>query len=244
MATPVFNGTGGSDTNQAVVTLPTTVAAGDLLMVFVGIDSNAGIASSPTDSTSDAWTTELIDNGANASAAVFCKTADGDEGAGLLTIVHTGGVESFGAVCVKIPAAEWGGTIGTDVDLPTAWTYDSAGTANPDPPTSDTHSWGTGAPTVYLTALVMNTAQTAAPTAPSTYTIDSTNGYAQNGATTGVGSCAVAWKEATSTADDPGTWTCDTSTINRTITVAVKGVAAAASGGIRPLVGSGNGLVG
>jgi len=29
-ATPVFNGTGGSDTNQAIVTLPTTVAAGDL----------------------------------------------------------------------------------------------------------------------------------------------------------------------------------------------------------------------
>jgi len=228
-ATPVFNGTGGSDTNQAIVTLPTTVAAGDLLMVFVGIDTNAGIASSPTDSTSDAWTTELISNGPNASAAVFCKTADGDEGGGSLTIVHTGGVEDFGAVCMKIPATEWGGTLGTDVDLPTEWVYDSASTSNPEPPSSDIHAWGTTVPTVYVTALVMNSSQSAAPTAPNNYTIDTTNGFAQNGATTGIGSCAVAWRETTSTADDPGTWTCDTSTINRTVTIAVKGVATAIS---------------
>lgn len=241
MAFPSYTGYSatGDDTGDgdiAPMILPATVGAGDLFVLIAAVDSSAGITgASDNSATSGTWTTLGLKNEANVSGGLFYKIANGDEDSTTVTVAHTGANESFALRLLHFAAADWHGTSAPESEA-NPWTLGADTTTTPDAPASPTASWG-ASDNLVVTLLVCNDDPTTV-TAPSGY---GSVAQVSIGTTTGA-HIVTAEKQITSSSDDPGTWTITASHVKGT-TLIVRG-AAAASGGMGALLGTGRGLIG
>jgi hypothetical protein len=91
----------GASSTTSVVTLPTGISSGDLLLLVVGIFTIAGSITTPA-----GWT-QLATNGTFETTSIFYRQADGTEGSSV-TVTHT----SAGcvALCYRITGQLAGGT--------------------------------------------------------------------------------------------------------------------------------------
>lgn len=143
MAFPVIqtadtkNGTQASNSASWTGTYPTNIAAGDLLLLFIGCDG--GVSASVS-----GFLGGNTQGSAN-SLGVLKKSAAGSE-SGNFTI-SLGGSEQGGWRIFRITG--WGGNIGTTFDNAAttgdvAGDWGTAGASNaPDPPSLDPANWGT-----------------------------------------------------------------------------------------------------
>lgn len=183
------NGTQTSNSNSWTLTYPTNIAAGDLLIAFVGSDGQP----SPTFPTG--WT--AIGAGrwlATASAATliaYYKIADGTESGNFTLSLSTS--EQGAWRIVRITG--WHGTT-----PPEAGTANANNTDTPDPP-SLSPSWG-AADTLWFAAEAADGGATSVSTYPTNYT----NGFSDSsGGGTG-GHLGTARRNVNATSEDPGTF--------------------------------------
>ena len=142
------------------ISMPATVDAGDLLLMFVAIfDPDSG---TPTFTTPTGWTSIFdVANASNRSRhALFGKDADGTEDSTTVNVA-TNVTCVMAAVVYRI--TDWGGTLGTHVEVSSGTTTTNSST--PDPPSATP----TGGAADYLWipsvgAYDDNVAATAAPT--------------------------------------------------------------------------------
>ena len=136
-----------NDTNdtQNLVTMPATVAAGDGLVVILGLDNQNTIT------TPAGWTLLWFDqSGAFFSFAGYVKVADGTEGGTTVDFV-TSAASRHGAQVFKFTAGTWGGLVTDVVDgIPVRATNDA-----PNPP-AVTPGWGTAFDTLWFVTDLVN----------------------------------------------------------------------------------------
>lgn len=232
MAAPTPSGfaTSSANSTSLTVTLPATVAVGDLLCVWIGVDGDvtSSISSAPTDSTSDAWTRLAAALSVTPSVphtgAFYYKVADGDEDGGSLTVSWTG--------TQNTSAVSW--VVDSDLAAPDAGTTvaPDSNNASSDPPTV-TPAGGSD-DYLYMVLIHSDQGDYSTSTQPSGYTFTTGTHDASTGTASGDSRVAVAFKQTTaSTSDDPGTWTGLTSTRHAVNTLAF---APAGGGGSIPTI--------
>jgi len=216
-----------------------TVAAGDLLFIFVAVAETPDNDVAPVITAPSGWTVlkhnaDIQSGGVDVRYGIYARSAVGDEGGGTET------EDIFTDVDVVIAAnvwhiTGWGGTVATDIDIAELAQEVSN---NPDPP-SVTADWGSDT-NLFITFLGYNDDDGAISTYPSGY-INTTNTSALAGTDS---SCSVATcsKAATSASDDPGAWLIDQAEGNQAFTLVVKPAAAGPTGppvGTMILLGAG-----
>ena len=182
--------------SSLTVNLPATINAGDLLICLVGVN-NLVTDSSPTDSTSDAWTDiDLTGASGGIRGGAYYKIADGDEDSGTLSITWTGGSSRSCAVILRI--TDWKGS-----GAPESSNWGSGTSTTPNSG-SVTPSWG-AADTLWLTAFMHNNPLTG-PTAPTNYDAYGSQGvdWEQEGSDANGANIAVTQRELNATSEDPG----------------------------------------
>lgn len=192
-ATPIAAGNTGANVTEFSATVHAgTIAAGDLLLLFVGNDG-AGDSASVTD-----WTTPTNGSARANSAADngeghwFYKIADGNE-ASTVTVTLSSS-EGAAYASYLIPAAEWHGT-----SVPEVASANPPSSVNPNPP-SLTASWG-AEDNLWFVAYAWD-GNTSHVSYPADYTNDQqTSNWANSG---GFG-VAVASREAAAATEDPDT---------------------------------------
>lgn len=220
-------------------TLPTTVNAGDRLLLLSAVDG-APTGVSATDSTSDAWTQVFSDDdGAGAqSLHIFEKIADGDEDAGSVTLSWTGSEKSTGLV-LRVTSAHASQAI-------EAATKTTGATSAPDSG-EVTASWG-AEDNLFISVVAWDIDSRSATAGPTGYTFSSTQGddwdVAGEGGAGGAG-LAFAYKGTTSdAADDPDAFTLDVGATWLGTTLVIRPAAGGGGGTTHgPLAGEG-GLAG
>lgn len=183
----------GVDTTSATtvsVNMPASVATGDLLMVF------SGMLSTVTGITMTGWTCTTE---APASVVVlgWCyRVADGTEGATQTVTWTTSSRARFIAIRIT-------GQTSNTPESTAAACGTSSGT--PDGGSSMAPSWTNTAATLYLSVIGLSAnASISVSTVPSGYSTGVINAPGTAAAV------ALAYKQATSVSDDPGTWTTNT----------------------------------
>jgi hypothetical protein len=191
------------------VTMPTTVVAGQLLLIVFQSDISQG-ANAPT--TPTGWT-QIKTMSTNASAGqltVLGKIAAGTEGG---TSVNVATSALCTAVALTYRIDTWFGSLtSTGIAVSTGATGSST-TPNPD---AVTPSWTVDRDLYLAVCGMSNTSATSA--APTNYTNLDTN---NTGTTPGAGA-AVAERPLYATSDDPGTFTIGTSANWAALTLAVR----------------------
>lgn len=209
------------NSTTSAITLPASVATGDLLIGICGLDVGAGA------STSSPTFTELKDEtGTDVWAWIgYLKSPAGGETA--VTLTHA--AERDNAIGIRIPAAEWHGTTAPEITA-----VGDGTSANPDPP-SISPSWGAEAGTTFIAVAIMDDSAGASTASawPTNYTL---NQVTSNTATSAA-SVHIAIRITSSATEDPGTWTVSPSEHWRTYTIAVRG-AVAGGNTIVPTAGS------
>jgi hypothetical protein len=189
---PVVAATNTSSTGTAgtthTVSLPASIAAGDLLLIFLHGRDSGGV-NTPGFSAPSGWSTRYnTDNLGNAAgAAVFYKVASGSEGASV-NVTSTNNVESAHA------SARVTGYAGT----PESGTVATGTSTTPNPP-SLTPSWGALDTLWFAVAHPRNSGNDL--TAPTNY--GSIVQSLEAGSSTQV---AFATRNLNATSDDPGTF--------------------------------------
>jgi hypothetical protein len=211
------------------VSMPATVDAGDLLLMYFTAGSGSGSA---TFGGASGWTQlYLVNGGSNKAGTLYAKDADGTEGGTTVAVTISDAREA----CAQVyRISGWGGTLGTDVDVGTAV---NQGTTTPDPP-SVTAGWGSDDNLFIAVCHVGDDGEvgTAAPTNYSSLTSTTAGGSTNNDAST-----ISARRELAASSDDPGTFTIDqTGACGINTTVVKPGAAPPASGpSMLPLLGVG-----
>lgn len=193
------NGTAASTTHA--VSLPASIAAGDLLIAAVRVGNGAPY-------TWPAGWNPIVDVGA---LGIAWRAADGSEGA---SVSVTSSTSNSGACSsYRITGADT--TAGAEATAGT-----STSTTNPDPP-SLAPSWGSA--DVLWFAYTTRSNTTVPTSFPTNYSLGqiSQNNSAGN---TSLHSCA---RQLTASSEDPGTFSFSTSSASLPATVAVKGAGAA-----------------
>lgn len=181
-------------TNPAPVNLPTTVVAGDLLLLLIAYDQNVTIT---VDSVAHgAWTELFMDNTSNGNITTygFVKVASGTEGGSTVDI--TTSLQRAGSTAYCVAFQDWFGTLaGVESSTPVF-----ANNSNPDPGAL-TPSWG-AEDTVWVahSSSDSNDAITGYPTDYDDNQFTLTGGA--GGATTG-----YATRELNAVTEDPGSFT-------------------------------------
>lgn len=204
---PVVAGTNNSLTASAstthTVSLPASISAGDLLLIFLSTIEN-------TYTTPSGWTQLFQVSGSSQNVfACFYKVASGGEGA---------------SVAVTCGAAREGAhqsyRITGYTGSPESQTSSNGTDANPNPP-SLTPAAGSGNYLWIAACGAYKSGSLTVSSSPSGYT----NGFSDQSSTGGVSALvASARKEAAGTVEDPGTFTLSGSPVShRAATVSVKG---------------------
>ncbi len=223
------NGTVVSNDSTWDLTYPTNIAAGDLLLGFIGRDGAGAAATWPA-----GWVSSAASSGAD-STEYAKKVADGSE-TGTFTVTLSGS-EQGGWRVFRITG--WGGTLGTTFGN-IASSSDVVGqfgatgsSANPNPPNLDPFNWATE-DTLWLAVISADTSRTISVyPLPDLNTADVSGGA--GGATLGI--CMT--NSAVSSLD-PGTFTISASDDWTANTIAVRPAAASARIPRSPGVDSGN----
>jgi hypothetical protein len=226
--TPTVNSitptTFGTDSATHNVSMPATVAAGDLLLAFFTSDGNPTI-------TASGWTAlSTVSNGTNVTGSVWGKVAAGTEG-GTTVNFSTGGATEQGAAQVyRIDTGSWSGTLATGTDATGA----SAGTtAAPNPAALDPASWA--AENSLWIAYAAGGTYTTVTTYPTGYA-NGTHTIGGTGATGASTSTARVTSAASSV--DPAAFAMSNSTSGVAFTAAVRGATVLTYSGANRLVQS------
>lgn len=206
------NGTQASNSSSWTLTYPTNIAAGDLILAFIGRDGGGGGASWPA-----GWVSQIfLGSGANTLESAK-KSATGSE-TGNFTVTLSGS-EQGGWRVFRITG--WGGTLGTlgGNAAGSGDVVNSAGASgsslNPDPDSLDPNNWATE-DTLWMACVSLDTSRTISVyPLPDLQTADVSGG--STGATLGI--CMT--NSAVSSLD-PGTFTISASDDWAASTLAVR----------------------
>lgn len=206
-----------TNATTSVVTLPASVAAGDMLLALVSEDSGA---------VSNTWNsgfTELLDTAVQSVivATAAYKIAAGGETS--VTATHT--TERSNQIGVRIPAAEWA----NDGTAPVISTIaSSAGSTAPDA-TGVTFGWSATHNTIFITVAFWDDSVASTVSAyPSGYTDNNVTNVTASSA--GRIAMAVKPSSAASSPQDAGAFTISASEQWGAVTIAVKGLATGVTG--------------
>lgn len=217
------SGNSGANATAHTVTLPTSIASGDLLIVaFCHDDAGATVTASVTTPASG-WTTLVNNLVANALGtvgrlSVFARIADGTEGT-TITVTTTGS-EGSAYTTYRIPASSWYGNLTDGVNVATV--SGPAANANPNPPNLDPASWGTE-DTMWMVIYSWD-GNVSHTTYPTNY---ASNQLTNRWANTGGQGIASATRENAAASEDPGTATISASEQWAAVTLAVRPAGAA-----------------
>jgi hypothetical protein len=193
------------------VTMPSTVDAGDLLMVLFASDANTSVT------TPSGWTIPTNGTqtrGANAQGNVYVKVASGSED-GTTVDFATTATEEAAAQVYRIKAGDWYGTL-AGVEVANGGDF-GATTITPNPPALNPTGWGTEN-TLWI-AFVAGSSYTAVTTYPANYSSGAHN--LSNTGTNGA-SASSAWRENAVASEDPGTFTMSTNSDGVAFTIAIR----------------------
>ncbi len=188
LLTEIFNTSGTTHD----VTMPGSVTAGDLLLIFYNHDSTSA-TTAPV-----GWTTEYDDRDTGTAGSdrqsLHVKVAAGTEGGTTVTLTSTVGHKAV-AQTYQIAAGTWSGTLAG-----LAFAYATGNDINPDPPLL-TPSWG-GNDTLWIATAGANGANTPSGS-PTNYT-DVTTTNTSAGSATGI---STARRFLAAVSENPGAWT-------------------------------------
>lgn len=194
MTAPVVAGSAlsGDSTNVTahVVDLPASIAAGDLVIVYVALDSGALSATIPSP-----WVEIKDEAGTGFVAYVAYLIASGGETS---VTVTSAAAEHGNHIALRITG--WHGT--TPPEITTAVTGSST---TPDPP-SITASWGS-ADNLFIAVLFSDQGTGSAPFPVTAWPTNYGNDHIENAVDTSAAVVAVATRALTGATDDPGTFT-------------------------------------
>lgn len=175
-----------ANTTSSTVTLPASVAAGDLLVVLLASD----LLTAPAFTFPAGWT-KLADvaDTAHTGCIAYAIAAGGETS---IAVTHT--TERTNQIAWRIPAAEWHGTT-----VPEIGTIATGNSSVPNP-TGVTPSWGSAA-TLWLAACAWD--DSTLPTLTS-YPTNYTDAQANSVAGSSAARVAGAWRTLTATSEDPG----------------------------------------
>ena len=171
------------------VTLPASVAAGDLVIAFVAADSGAGAMTWPSP-----WVNIKDEAGTGFVFSCAYLIASGGE----TTVAATHTSERSNHIAARIKAAEWHGTTAPEI------TANANGSSTgPDPP-SLTPSWGSD---TTLWVAVCAADDSAAPFPITAWPTGYTDNQVGNSTATSAACVAICSKGATAASDDPAAFT-------------------------------------
>ncbi len=210
MSFPIVQGvttsTQAANSTTTVINLPPGVAAGELVLAFLGTDSGAGANTWPSP-----WVELKDDAGTGFEAGIAYLIASGGETS--VTVTHS--TERGNAIAMRISG--WHGT--TPPEVTTAATGSST-TPNPG---SLTPSWGAD-DTLWIAAMFADDSAVPFPVTawPTNYTDNQTQG------STAASACdvAIATRNLNAASEDPGTFTMTGTETWSAYTVAVRPAAA------------------
>lgn len=193
------------------VTMPSTVDAGDLLLVLFTNDANSTVT------TPSGWTLPTngsVARGTAARGSVYIKVAGGTEDGTTVDFV-TSAAEEAASQVYRIPAGEWSGTT-AGVEVANSGDP-GATTTTPNPPALNPGGWGTEN-TLWI-SYAAGSSYTAVTTYPTNY-----NGGAHNLSNTGTAGASVssAWLESAVASEDPGTFTMSTNSDGVAFTIGIR----------------------
>lgn len=210
-AFPVIAGTattftaGTSTTTPYAINLPSSISAGDMLLMFVQYRRGGRAVSGFTEAWTQAWES---DDGSTRRAYAFWRIADGSEGA-TTSMAVTGGTENVAAAVYRITGAQ-SVAVGTTV---------LAFNAAPDPP-SLSPSWGS-AKTLWFVFISTIDATKTLSAYPANYSSSQLGGSPAPANALGQRISVGAYSNQTGT-EDPGAGTLSASTNNVSQTIAVR----------------------
>lgn len=192
MAFPTIAATSqGNDavnTTNHTVNLPTGIASGHLLLIFMGMDGNTSITWPA------GWSILATDTnaGGDGTLSVAYRIADGSEGSSIS--VTTAASEAGSYICWRVTG--WHGTTPPEAGTPATGT-----STTPDPP-SVTASWGS-ADNLFIAVTVWGSSSTNISGYPTNYSVSQMTDGASN---SNIGAIALAGRELAAASDDPGTF--------------------------------------
>jgi hypothetical protein len=183
-----------ANTTTSNITLPASIAAGDLIIAFLASDSGAGANTWPSP-----WQVLKDEAGTGFQASIAYLIASGGE----TTVAVTHGSERSNHLAIRI--TNWHGT--TPPEINTAATGSST---TPDPGTL-TASWGSD-DNLWIAVVFADDSATPFPITgwPTNYTAN----QLQSSTATSAADVGIATREFASATDDPGTFTIGTETWN------------------------------
>ncbi len=184
----------GESSDFLEVSMPATVNAGDLLIMFFANNLSHVITTTPS-----GWTflDDGLANGDRDRISVYVKDADGTEGGTTVTVSIAPEDESLCAQVYRVTG--WNGTVPDDVELSS---FNTGSSANPDPP-SLSPAWGVE-DTLWIVLTNWHDLARSITAYPASYGTgtSTTEGGDDGGA--GIGS---AQRELNTASEDPGTFT-------------------------------------
>lgn len=197
------------------VTMPSTVAEGDLLLAFFTSDGDATVT------TPSGWTAVgTLTRATYARGSVYAKLAAGTEGGTTVNFATSAGEEAASQV---YRISNWYGSIADGVDIQS---YDPGGTTSTPNPASLTPSWDTD-DTLWI-AYAGGSSWTSVNAYPTNYT----NGTHVLSNTGNAGaSASTARRELNAASEDPSAFTMSSTNSGVVFTVAVRPAACGTTGG-------------
>jgi hypothetical protein len=210
------------------ITMPATVNAGDLLIIFIQVEFQNQIPATPS-----GWTVLDSDNltgGASGkgSSAIFAISAVGDEDS---TEVNCSTAGSCVHAAQTYRITGWGGTVADDIDI-TAQTNATLATTHDIP--SVTAGWGSDE-NLFICWLGCTDDDEDWSSGPTNYT-NATGTITTLGTNLG-SSCITARRELTAASDDPGNMTITASAYTRTALLVIKPAASGTNETVYPFTG-------
>lgn len=194
----------GSIANHPV-TLPASIVAGNMLIMFFVSNSTQTITTDPS-----GWTVTLTKVNTD-HFRIYTKIATGSEGA-TVTVGLSGNTRA-NAATFQI-SGNRGTVTSSDVEVSTAV---DASTATPNPP-SLAPAWGSAANIWFAVTFAMDGGYTFT-SCPTNYTVGCLNANSSSSAGNGV---SVGYRLLTASSEDPGTFTTTTAVTRSAYTVAVR----------------------
>lgn len=215
------SGTVGSNSNSWTLTYPTNLANGDLVLAFAAVDGNS------TGTFPAGWVAISTANpGGDVTLVRAKKLSDGTE-TGNFTLGISANEQGAWRL-LRIPAAGWEGTLGTQfakepLSGSVAGVAAGGTSANPDPFSLDPDNWATE-DTLWI-AVMAGDANRTVTGYPASYTNTATD----NPASSGGAYLGIARLESAVSSEDPGTFTISASDDWVAGTIAIRPAAAAAA---------------
>jgi N-acetylneuraminic acid mutarotase len=213
-----------TDTTAHAVTMPSTVDAGDLLIVLIGSDDNSTITDPDG---AGAWTqiATAASGSGGVTGTIYAKDAAGTEDGTTVDFV-TSATQKMATQVYRIPAAYWEGNIGS-VEASAAST--STGTTTPDPASLNPAGWASPSNTLWLSFVAGSRYASV-----TSYPANHTNGQMTVSGTDTTGASVSSSRiETNADSENPGTYTMNASQASVAYTIAVRPAAFSLTGANR-----------